>query len=150
MLRCVRFRLIFWCVSGVRDRLGGMEESFTFARLCEVVGKTAFYISNIQRTVGIYVPPVNEGYSVAYVGFMEKIVALRTFNVSLSDISELFAKEKRLFELLKFDSFSDSPTWYLDACGSPKRSDEYLLLTGHALGFHLNGDEIQSNLDFGK
>ncbi len=127
-----------------------IKKSFTFARLCEVVGKGTFYISNIQRTLGIYVPSADEGYSIAYVGFMEKIVALRTFNVPLSDISDLFMKEKRILELLKFDSISDSPTWYLNACGSPNRSDDSLLLTGHALGFHLDGREIQSNLDFGR
>ena len=127
-----------------------MEKTFTFARLCEVVGKGTFYISNIQRNLGIYVPTADEGYSIAYVGFMEKIVALRTFNVALSDISDLFTKEKRILELLKFDSISDSATWYLDSCGTPHRDQDSLLLTGHALGFHLDGRQIQSNLDFGK
>ncbi|OQX58124.1 MAG: hypothetical protein B5M52_05985 [Helicobacteraceae bacterium 4484_230] len=126
------------------------EDRFTFARLCEVVGKAPFFVSNIQRALGLYVPTAGEGYSVAYVAFMEKIVALRTFNVPVADIADLFAKEKRLLELLKFDSLSSSPTWYLDGCGSPRRSDKYLLLTGYALGFHLDGHEIQSNLDFGK
>ena len=127
-----------------------MEERFTFGRLCEVVGKAPFFVSNIQRNLGLYVPAAGEEYSVAYVAFMEKIVALRTFNVPVADIAELFSKEKRLLELLKFDSLSDSPTWYLDGCGSPKRSDKHLLLTGYALGFHLHGHEIQANLDFGK
>jgi len=127
-----------------------MEKQFTFYRLCEVVGKSPFFVSNIQRSLGVYIPSSGEEYSLAYVAFMEKIVALRTFNVPVADIAELFTKEKRLLELLKFDSLSDSPTWYLDGCGSPKRSDKYLLLTGYPLGFHLNGHEIQSNLDFGK
>ncbi len=133
-----------WCY------VAAMEKTFTFARLCEVVGKGTFYISNIQRNLGVYVPSTDEGYSIAYVGFIEKIVALRTFNVPLADISDLFIKEKRILELLKFDSFSDSPTWYLDACGKPNRSDDTLLLTGHSLGFHLERRQIQSNLDFGK
>lgn len=127
-----------------------MEKTFTFSRMCEVVGKGSLYVSNLQRTLGLYIPSAGEGYSIAYVGFIEKIVALRTFNVPLADIDNLFKKEKRILELLKFDSFSESPTWYIDACGMPKKSDDSLLLTGHALGFHLDGKQIQANLDFGK
>jgi hypothetical protein len=127
-----------------------MEARFTFTRLCEVLGKTPFYIANLQRTLGIYTPSSKEGYSLAYVSFMEKVVALRTFNVPASDIADLFAKETRILELLKFDSLSDSPTWYLDGCGAPSRSDEHLLLTGYALGFSLHSKAIQVNLDFGK
>jgi len=127
-----------------------MEERFTPARLCEILGKTQFYISNLQRALGLHVPGSGEGYSAAYVSFMEKIVALRTFNVATADIADLFTKEKRILELLKFDSLSNSPTWYLDACGSPQRSDEHLLLTGHALGFSVDSTAIQTNLDFGK
>ena len=127
-----------------------MEERFTASRLCEILGKTQFYISNLQRALGLYVPKNGEGYSAAYVSFMEKVVALRTFNVATADIADLFTKEKRILELLKFDSLSDSPTWYLDACGTPQRSDEHLLLTGHALGFSIHSPAIQTNLDFGK
>jgi hypothetical protein len=127
-----------------------MEEKLSFARLCEILGKAPLYIANLQRSLGLYVPTSEAGYSVAYVSFMEKGVALRTFNVPTSDIADLFTKEKRILELLKFDSLSTSPTWYLDACGSPNRSDEHLLLTGYALGFALHSSAIQTNLDFGK
>jgi hypothetical protein len=127
-----------------------MEEQLTFARLCEILGKAPFYITNLQRSLGVYVPLSEVGYSVAYVSFMEKVVALRTFNVPTADIADVFTKEKRILELLKFDSLSTSPTWYLDACGRPNRSDEHLLLTGHALGFALHASAIQVNLDFGK
>ena len=123
-----------------------MEEQLTFARLCEILGKAPFYITNLQRSLGVYVPLSEVGYSVAYVSFMEKVVALRTFNVPTSDIADVFTKEKRILELLKFDSLSTSPTWYLDACGRPNRSDEHLLLTGHALGFALHASAIQVNL----
>ncbi len=127
-----------------------MEEQFTFSGLCDVLGKTSFYISNLQRSLGLHICSSVEGYSAAYVRFMEKVVALRTFNVPLSEISDLLAKEVRILELLKFDSLSDSPTWYLDACGAPSRSDEHLLLTGYSLGFSLHSKAIQTNLDFGK
>jgi hypothetical protein len=127
-----------------------MNEQYTFSGLCEILGKTPFYISNLQRSLGLYIPSTAEGYSAAYVSFMEKVVALRTFNVPTSEIADLFSKEVRILELLKFDSLSDSPTWYLDACNAPNRSDEHLLLTGHALGFPLHAKAIQTNLDFGK
>ncbi|MBT3192601.1 MAG: hypothetical protein HN341_08605 [Verrucomicrobia bacterium] len=127
-----------------------MEDRYTFSRLCEILGKAPFYIANLQRSLGIYVPTSEEGYSAAYVSFMEKVVALRTFNVPTAEIVDLFSKETRILELLKFDSLSDSPTWYLDACGAPSRSDDNLLLTGYALGFPLHATAIQTNLDFGK
>ena len=73
-----------------------MEERFTFTRLCEILGKTPFYIANLQRALGVHTPSSKEGYSVAYVSFMEKVVALRTFNVPASYIADLFAKETRI------------------------------------------------------
>jgi hypothetical protein len=127
------------------------EERFTFSRLCEVLGKRTLYVAKLQRALGLYVPvDSEEGYPAAYVSFMEKVVALRTFNVPAADIADLFAKEKRILELLRFDSLSDSPTWYLDACGSLQRSDEHLLLTGYGIGFPVDSSAIQVNLDFGK
>ncbi len=94
-----------------------MEDHFTFSGLCEVLGKTPFYITNLQRSLGLHACSSVEGYSAAYVRFMEKVVALRTFNVPLSEISDLLAKEIRILELLKFDSLSTSPT--LSATVSP-------------------------------
>jgi hypothetical protein len=127
-----------------------MEERFNFSGLCEVLGKRAFYVSKLQRALGLYIPSSEEGYSGAYICFMEKIVALRTFNVPTAEIVELFSKEKRILELLRFDSLGNSPTWYLDSCGSPQRAAERLLLTGYDIGFPVDSAAIQINLDFGK
>ncbi len=125
------------------------ENQFTFSELCTAIGKSSFFVSNVQRTLGLYIPPSGQKYSAAYVAFMEKVVALRTFNIPLTDIAELFNKEKRLLELLKCDALSDSPTWYLDGCGAPKRSNRHLLLTGYDLKFDMTSHSIQPNLDFG-
>jgi len=121
---------------------------YSFAEMCQGVGKPPVYVRRLQHGLGLHVADKPEEYSGAYFIFMEKVVALRTFNVPLSEIRDLFAREKRILELLHFDSMSESPTWYLDACASLSQSPSRLLLTGHDLGFPIRGKAVQANLDF--
>lgn len=145
---------------------------YSFVDMCRELGKPPVYVRGLQQALGLAVPkrqraasaswkegkgtPAKaknwidgEGdYAEAYSKFLQKVVALRTFNIQMPTICELFSKERKILELLHFDTISDSPTWYLDACAEGAHSDRHLLLTGHDLGFPLAARAIQSNLDF--
>jgi hypothetical protein len=140
-----------------------MGKTYTFGELCKAVGKATTTVRNMQTALDLYVPssaPVHRGsrarrsardrYSGAYLRFLRKVIALRTFNVPMEDIHALFLKEKKILELLHFDTMTTSPTWYLDACGPGEMSENHLLLTGYNLDFPLASEAIQSNLNFGR
>ncbi len=127
------------------------DEIVSFSALCRILGKPPVYVLRLQQALDLYVPSADEGYRRAYICFLEKIVALRTFGISLGDIADLFAKERRLLELMRFDALSDSPTWYLDGCGrQPREQGDCLLLSGYCLGFSIDTPSYQPNLDFGR
>lgn len=128
-------------------------KSYTLAALCRTLGRDALYVRNLQRLLELHVPEGGEGYSPAYVAFMEKITALRALHVPQSDITELFAVEKKILVLLHVDTLTNSPTWYLDDCGAcdekaPSEAGR-LLLSGYRLGFSLDAEAVQHSLDFG-
>ncbi|MBN1670416.1 MAG: hypothetical protein JXR37_05265 [Kiritimatiellae bacterium] len=125
-----------------------MSETYDFSELCQALARSRLFVRNLQRALGLYVPPGNGRYSEAYLRFLEQVVALRTFNIPVSDIVNLFAKEQKILRLLHCDALSDSPTWYLDACGGPESAQTRLLLTGYDVGFPLTGRTVQANLDF--
>lgn len=125
-----------------------MSETYSFDELCRALGKFGGYARSIQSGLDLYIPQRKEPYSESYFRFMQRVVALRTLNVAIGDIKALLEKEKKLLELLHFDSINDSPIWYMSDAETPPRSDRHLLLTGHDLGFSLQSNEIQSNLDF--
>jgi hypothetical protein len=136
---------------GFGKRPGGprMAKKYTLNEFCRSLGKAPPLVHQIQTGLGLHIPRRDEGYSPAYLGFMQKVVSLRTFSVPVADIADLFEKEKKILELLHVDSIADSPTWYLDACGCDDGpADNSLLLTGHNLGFPITAEVIQSNLDF--
>jgi hypothetical protein len=125
-----------------------MAEEYTFAELCQALGKSTIYVRNIQKTLNLHRASNGQTYSEAYLAFMEGVIALRTFTVPLEQIEELFKKELKILRLLHVDSMSDSPTWYLDSCHLHRDREGRLLLTGHELGFSEQGRAIQANLDF--
>lgn len=125
-----------------------MQEPMTFKRLCQELRRGPTYIRRLQLDLGLHIPGKPACYSQPQLNFLSKVVALRTFNVPVSDIVGLFNKEKKILELLHFDSIDDSPTWYLDACDGQGFSPSRLLLTGADLGFRLDARDIQWNLDF--
>ncbi len=125
------------------------KESYTFSQLCRAVGRSGPYLARLQKQIEVDAPRAGEGFTPGYVRFMEKVIALRTLAVALEDIRELLAKEKRILELLRFDSLSSSVTWYVDSCGGPIRSSQHLFLTGFDVGFDLSAPAVQANLDFG-
>ena len=130
--------------TSVKDR----NRSHTFAALCKALGKGPRYVRSLQVNLGLPKPAGGQGFSDAYVNFLEKVVALRAFNVPMRDIADLFQKERRILEILHFDTLTSSQTWFLDACTKPGHSETRLLLSGHDLGFPLRARAIQANLNF--
>lgn len=123
-------------------------EGLSFRKMCDELHKGPVYIRRLQSDLGLHVARRGQRYSAAYLSFMKKVVALRTFNVPIADIVDLLNKERKILELLHIDSISDSPTWYLDACDGHGYSPDRLLLTGYDVGFALLRGDIQWNLDF--
>ena len=125
-----------------------MAKTYSFPELCQALGKSQLYVRNLQTGLDMYVPGNGTRYADAYVQFMSKIVALRTLNIPLEDIRDLFIKEKRILEMLHVDSSSESPTWYLDACQAGDREESELFLTGYDVGAPLHSGKVQAHLNF--
>jgi hypothetical protein len=124
-----------------------------FSELCLALGKSATFVRHVQRSLDLPAPPQPAGYSDAYLSFLEKIVWLRAFGISLERIAELFEAEKKILHFLHVDSLSDSPTWYLDACrpaNETPMSETRLLLTDSDIGLTPDSRAVQHSLDFGK
>lgn len=120
----------------------------SFSQVCRRLGRPPHYLRNIQIKMVLYVPKENEGFSNAYLRFLETIIILRTFSVPLEDIAELFEAEKRILRFLRFDTLSLSPTWYLDQCGRNEDGINHLLLTNQDLGGSITEGGVQFHLDF--
>ncbi len=125
-----------------------MPESRTFAEVCDALRKTQVYVRSLQSGLDLYLPGEGERYSEAYFRFLRKVVALRTLNISIEDIRDLFIKEKRIMEMLHVDTASDSRTWYLDGCEVSGSSESKLFLTSYDLGVPLYSDQVQPQLNF--
>lgn len=87
-------------------------------------------------------------FSEAYCRFLRKIVALRIFGLPVDDIARLLKIEKKLLQLLRVDSASDSKTWYLDSCGENDSQATRLMLTGYDIGSYVTSAGVQFSLDF--
>jgi hypothetical protein len=120
----------------------------TFSQVCRKIGRSPHFLRNFQIKLGLYVPKESEGYSPAYLHFLETIIILRAFSVPLEDIAELFEAEKRILRFLRIDSLTMSPTWYLDQCGRNEESANRLLLTNQDLGGSISEGGVQFHLDF--
>lgn len=112
------------------------------------MGRAPHYLRNIQMKLGLHVPKDHEGYSPAYLHFLETVIILRAFSVPLEDVAELFEAEKRILRFLRIDTLSLSPTWYLDQSGRNEDSGNRLLLTNQDLGGSITDGGVQFHLDF--
>jgi len=122
----------------------------TLAEVAKACGKPAVALRSIQKGLGLHVP-ADGRYSDAYAAFLEKVVALQALHVDRATIEGLFEKECQIMRLLHVDSLTQSPTWYLDACGQPDTKTSRrtrLFLCGHDLGFRLDGSATQDAFDF--
>lgn len=130
-----------------------MGEGVAFGEVCQMLGRDAFFIRNIQRQLGLHIPDKTGGYSQGYIICLEKIVSLRALHVPLEDIKELFELEKKILSLLHVDALDRSPTWYMDEGNGDRDHGVFpdrLLLGGHRLGFRVDANMIQPTLDFGE
>lgn len=130
-----------------------MGDGFSLAEVCRILGRDALTLKTWQRQFGLHVPPRGASYSQAYLNFLEKLVALRAFHIPLDDILELFETEKKILRLLHVDTLTDSPTWYLDACGvgcEGRWTPDRLFLSGYQLDFPVTAQAVQPTLDFGR
>jgi len=128
-----------------------IPDTYTFTELCNALGKGSFYVRNLQKNLSLPVchgKGKNNGYSPPYLIFLEKVVAMRAFNVPLQKIVDLFEIEKKVLTLLHLDSLCQSDTWYFGSAEPDELSDGHLLLSGHDLGFPIADGDIQHNLDF--
>jgi hypothetical protein len=126
------------------------QSGATLADIAKACGKPVTVLRNIQKNLGLHVPS-DGGYSEAYARFLGKIVALQALHVSRQAIEALFENEVQILRLFHVDSLTQSPTWYLDACGLPEfRSSRHtrLFLSGYDLGFRCDGSVAQDTFDF--
>lgn len=112
--------------------------------MAEQLGKDPLYIRNLQRSLSLK-SDSKATYSDSYLHFLAKIIALKTLGVSQEHIADLLDMEKRILKLLHIDTLSTSEYWFL----SDKDSSGGLLLTGHDVGFAVDGAGVQDMLDFG-
>jgi hypothetical protein len=126
------------------------DASYNLAEVCRRLGKAPAYLRHVQSALGLHVPKDGEGYSDAYVCFLQTVVALRTLGIPTDDIADLFDTEKKLLHLLRIDTLTHSPTWYLDQCGRPSVRENCLLLTNVDLGGAIGSGGVQIHLDFGQ
>jgi hypothetical protein len=86
-------------------------------------------------------------YSDAYLAFLRTIVYLRMLNIAEEHLLKLWHLEKKLLTLLHVNS-TDSPTWFLDACGASSHPRNRLLLTNFDMGMELKFQAVQLGLNF--
>lgn len=126
-----------------------MPRHYTLSEVCTEIGKGHVYLGQIQTALDLYRPELPKKYSRAYINFLTKCTGMRTFGVTLPDITDLFEKEIKILRMLNFDTHSKSPSWYLDACTLDASDPQRLLLTGYPVGFDIRNGSIQVALDFG-
>jgi len=119
---------------------------YTFADLAQSLNRSTVYLSSLQKRFEL---PALEivAHADAYVAFLRKVIALRTFNIAEETLLDLWHLEKKLLQLLHVDS-TGSPTWFLDSCSATKHPERRLLLTHYDLGVPLTASEVQFGLNF--
>ena len=122
----------------------------TFAEVCQALCKPFPYLRQLQVKLGLHIPDDRgEGYAESYIAFLNTVVVLRTFGVSVEDIGDLFETEKKLLKLLKVDTLLNTKTWYLEFCGPALDGGNRLLLTHYDLSRSVTPGAVQFHLDFG-
>jgi len=94
-----------------------------------------------------YALPAGKEYSDGYAALLSKLIYLQLASVSQKEIKALLSRERKLLELLKADSVTNSPVWFEDLC-TMKSGKTRLLLSGYDLGHVLNPSAVQTGLDF--
>ena len=116
----------------------------TLTDLAATVGKSVPAVITVQRK---YKLSTYKQYSDGYAVLLRKIMYLAIFSVSAKEIAALLKHERGLLELLKVDSFQDAPDWFESVC-TMKTGPTRLLLSGYDIGHTVNGESVQTGLDF--
>ncbi len=125
-----------------------MQATYTWNEMAAILGKSVPYLRSLLAQLGVDLPRRTNAYPERFMGFLRRIVALRTFSVPIDDIADLYRKEHKILQILHMDALGPDIFWFVGP-GSPRgRSERQLLLTGHDLGFDLDAGPIQHNLDF--
>lgn len=118
----------------------------TLGDLAKALNRPAVYLTGLQARFEVLAIS-GAGYSEAYLAFLKGIVHLRALNVPEEALRDLWRLEKKLLQLLHWDS-TGSPTWFLDACGQTTHTRRRLLLTNHDLGVAIDARILQPGLNF--
>jgi len=110
-------------------------------QLAEKCGKSPPFVMVVQKSFGL---PGGKTYSGGYSVLVSKLIWLQIAAVPKKEIKTLLTRERKLLELLKADSVTNSPVWFEDLC-TMKSGKTCLLLSGYDLG-HRAG--VQTGLDF--
>ncbi|MBC8205555.1 MAG: hypothetical protein H8E68_00175 [Kiritimatiellaeota bacterium] len=116
----------------------------TLKQLAEKLGKSPLAVMNKQKSFGL---PVIKEYSTGYAVLLGKLINLSACAVPKKDITALLSRERKLLELLKVDSLTNSPLWFEDLCVD-KFGPTRLLLSGYDMGHVVNRSAVQTGLDF--
>jgi len=127
------------------DRVAG---NLTYSQLCRHLGKPHLYIHAIKSRLKLHEPEKRAGYDSRYVAFLQTVVALRTLGVEMDEIADLFEIEKKLLCLLKVNTLTRAPVWYLAQC-RPGTAAGRLLLTHYPIRRLVTENTVQPHFDFG-
>jgi hypothetical protein len=118
----------------------------SFSDMARLLNISTVNLSRLQKRFEL--PAFDgQGYSDAYLVFLRKLTALRTFGVTEDMQLKLWLLEKKLMQLLHADPFH-SPTWFLDCCTATSHPKQRLLLTNYDLGAPVPAKELQLGLNF--
>ena len=85
----------------------------TLKQLAGKCGKSPPFIMTVQKKFGL---PAGKEYSDGYAALLSKLIYLQLASVSQKEIKALLTRERKLLELLKADSVTNSPVWFEDLC----------------------------------
>jgi hypothetical protein len=113
-------------------------------KLAAKCGKSVPFVMTTQKKFEL---PASKDYSEGYAVLISKLIYLSIAAVPLKEIQSLLKREKKLLQLLKADSVTNTRSWFEDLCAM-KSGPTRLLLSGHDLGHVVTGASVQTGLDF--
>lgn len=119
---------------------------YTMSDMAKALNRAPLYLQGLQKRFEL---PVfkGAGYSNAYFLFLRTVVNLRSLNIPEETILNLWHIEKKLLHLLHADP-EDSPTWFLNSCGSKGKRAHRLLLSNFDMGVYISSGTVQLGLKF--
>lgn len=121
-----------------------------FNKLARDLGRSPFHIKRLIKQFDLYFPrnASDAIFAATYRRFIQKLLWLEALHVPMQDVVDLFVLERKILTLMKVNTFTASPTWYLDYCTEALPSESRLLLTHFDLAEYVRPQGIQGTLDF--